>query len=68
MPFNLDDAGGDEFRRKFDITTSTLVVAMTAEGSRIRYKKLEEVWQLLGDPEGFSEYVTDRISKFLNDK
>jgi MFS superfamily sulfate permease-like transporter len=68
MPFNLDDPGGEEFNKEFDITTSTLVVARTAEDNRVRYKKLEEVWQLLGDPEGFSEYVTDRINKFLNDR
>ena len=68
MPFNLDDPGGDEFRREFDITTSTLVVARTTDDNRVQYKKLEEVWQLLGDPEGFAEYVTDEIKRFINNK
>jgi hypothetical protein len=36
-------------------------------GSHVRYKKLEEVWQLLGNSEGFSEYVKDEISKFVNE-
>ncbi|HUV63866.1 MAG TPA: nitrophenyl compound nitroreductase subunit ArsF family protein [Sedimentisphaerales bacterium] len=68
MPFNLDDPGGEEFRRDFDITASTLVVARTTDDNRIQYKKLEEVWRLLGDPEGFAEYVTNEINKFMNDK
>ena len=68
MPFNLDDPGGDEFRKEFDLTTNTLIVARTTDDNSVRYKKLEDVWRLLGDPEGFSEYVKDEISKFMNDK
>ena len=68
MPFNLDDPGGEEFEKEFDIASSTLVVAEMVNGNHVRYKKLEEVWRLLGDPAGFSEYVTDEINKFMNDK
>jgi len=68
MPFNLDDPGGEEFKREFDIATSTLVVAEKVNGNHVRYRKLEEVWHLLGDPEGFSEYVTDEINRFMNDR
>ena len=68
IPFNLDDPGGEEFKREFDITTSTLVVAKTVDGDHVEFEKLERVWQLMGDPDGFSEYVRDRINKFLNDK
>jgi hypothetical protein len=68
MPFNLDDSGGEEFEKKFDITISTLVVAKIPDNNRIKYKKLEKVWQLLGDQEDFAKYVTDEINKFMNDK
>jgi len=68
MPFNLDDPGGKEFEKEFDIAGSTLVVARTTDDNRVQYKKLEEVWQLIDDPEGFSEYVTDEINAFLKDK
>jgi hypothetical protein len=67
MPFNLDDPGGKEFEKEFEIAGSTLVVART-DDNRVQYKKLEGVWQLLGDPERFSEYVTDEIGKFVNDE
>jgi hypothetical protein len=68
MSFNLDDPKGDEFRREFDITTSTLIVAKRVDADHIEFEKLDKVWQLLGNPDGFSEYVTDRINKFLNDR
>lgn len=68
MPFNLDDPGGEEFEKEFDIAASTLIIAEMVDGNHVRYKKLEEVWHLLSDPEGFSEYVTDKVNKFMNDK
>jgi len=68
MPINLDEPGGEEFEKEFDIGISTLVVAKILDGNRIEYKKLNEVWTLLRDQEGFSEYVTDEINEFLNDK
>jgi hypothetical protein len=66
-PFNLDDKGGEELRKQFDISSNTLVLAKYSKGILIRHKKLEEVWQLVGDPERFSEYVTTEIDKFTND-
>ncbi|OHB73049.1 MAG: hypothetical protein A2Z25_06710 [Planctomycetes bacterium RBG_16_55_9] len=68
MPFNLDDPGGEEFQKEFDITYNTLVVAKTADADHVEFEKLDKVWQLQGDPDGFSEYVTNGINKFLNDR
>jgi hypothetical protein len=68
MPINLDEPGGEEFKKEFDIGISSLVVAEIVDGNCIEYKKLNEVWTLLSDQEGFSKYVRDEINKFLNDK
>lgn len=68
MPLNMDDPGNKEITEKFGIKTNTLVVAKMAYGNYIKYKKLKKVWQLIDDPEGFSEYVTDEINAFLKDK
>jgi hypothetical protein len=68
MPLNMDDPGSEELTDKFGIKTNTLVVAKMADGNYTGYKKLTKVWQLIDDPEGFSEYVTDEINVFLKDK
>jgi len=65
MPLNMDDPGSEELTEKFGIKTNTLVVAKMAEGNYTEYNKLKKVWQLIDDPEGFSEYVTDEINTFL---
>jgi len=67
MPINLDEPGGEEFKKEFDITIGTLVVAKIVGGDRIEYKKLDKVWTLLRDQEGFSKYVRDEINGFLNE-
>jgi hypothetical protein len=64
-PINLDDPGGDEFSKKFDVSVSTLVLSKMKDGNLIEYKKLEKVWQLLGDTEGFSQYITEEIIEYL---
>ena len=68
MPLNMDDTGNKEITEKFSIKTNTLVVAKMADGNYLENKKLKKVWQLIDNPEGFSEYVTDEINAFLKDK
>src|SRR4030042_420661 len=63
-PLNMEDPGSKELTEKFEIKTNTLVVAKMAGGNYTGYKKLNKVWQLIDDPEGFSEYVTDEINAF----
>jgi len=68
IPFNLDDSGGDKFEKDFDISVSTLVVAKIRDGKVTEFKKLEKVWQLVGDNQAFSKYVKSEIDEYLNDK
>jgi hypothetical protein len=67
-PMNMEDPGNKEITENFGIKTNTLVVAKMADGNYLENKKLKRVWQLIDDPEGFSEYVTDEINAFLKDK
>ena len=68
MSINVDEPGGKEFEKEFDIGISTLVLAKILDGKCKEYKKLNEVWTLVGDQEGFSKYVMDEINEFMNDK
>jgi len=68
IPFNLDDSGGDKFEKDFDISVSTLVVAKIREGKVAEFKKLEKIWQFVGDEWAFTEYVKSEIDGYLNDQ
>ena len=65
LPVNLGNSGGEAFEKEFDITISTLVLAKIQNGKYTEYKKLEKVWELLGDTEAFSQYIVNEINKYL---
>jgi len=66
-PFNLDEPGGEEFGKEFDVSASTLVLSKTKNGNHTEYKKLEKVWQLAHEPNAFDAYVKDEVKQFLNE-
>jgi hypothetical protein len=68
MPFNLDEPGSEDFKKQFDVSGSTLVIAKMQDGKVTDFKKLEKVWQLVGDNQAFSAYVVDEINGYLNGK
>jgi hypothetical protein len=65
IPFNLDEPGGKELEKEFDVSISTLVIAKMKGDNNTEYKKLEKVWDLLGDSDKFSQYITEEIKKYL---
>jgi hypothetical protein len=67
IPFNLDDPGGRDFEREFDVSVSTLVLSKTEDGNHTKYKKLEKVWDFIGDPVKFDDYVQTEVRQFLNE-
>ena len=67
VPFNLDDQGGEEFGKEFDVSASTLVLSKEKNGNRTEYKKLEKVWQLVHDTNAFDAYVKEEVKQFLNE-
>jgi hypothetical protein len=67
IPFNLDEPGGEKFEKLFDISASTLVLAKVQNGNHTEYKKLEKVWEFIGNPMKFDEYVQTEVRRFLNE-
>lgn len=67
IPYNLDDSGGEEFEKEFNVSGSTLVLAKMQDGNYTKYKKLEKVWDYINAPAKFDEYVRSELEKFLNE-
>ena len=65
MPLNLDEPSGQKLAKEFDIFGSTLVIAKMKGDNTAQYKKLEKVWDLLGNQEEFSLYVTEEVNEYL---
>lgn len=67
IPFNLDVPGGEEFEKEFDVSVSTLVLAKTEDSNHTEYKKLEKVWDFIGNPVKFDSYVQKEVKQFLDE-
>lgn len=60
--FQNDDA----LAKRFDITSSGVVVARMSGGSEVAVRKLDKVWTLVDDPSGFSAYVAGEVKALLD--
>ena len=67
IPFNLDEPGGEEMEKEFDVSVSTLVLSKMKDSNHPKYKKLEKVWDLIGEPVKFDSYIQGEVSQFLNE-
>ena len=67
LPFNLDEPGSEEFEKEFDVSASTLVLAKRQDGKHTNYKKIEKVWDFIGDPVKFDAYLQGEVETFLDE-
>ena len=50
---------------KFDVTASSIVVAVMQGNEIMEFRRLDEVWPLLEKPSEFDVYVVDAVKKAL---
>jgi hypothetical protein len=67
VPCNLDDPDAKDFQKQFDVSGSTLVLSKLDGRNDPKYKKLENVWELVGDSAKFDDYVRAEVHQFLNE-
>lgn len=63
---NLDEPENNHFAKDYGLFTKSVVVSEVREGREVRWKNLDKVWNLLGDPEEFRAYVEKEVQGFLD--
>lgn len=63
---NLDEPENNHFAKDYGLFTKSVVVSEVKEGREVRWKNLDKVWNLLGDPEEFRAYVEKEVQGFLD--
>jgi hypothetical protein len=64
---NIDDPSNEHFRNEFDLQFSSLVIAEYRDGKIVRWKNLEEIWNLANDKSKFISYVNNELNLFINE-
>ncbi len=62
---NVDEPENNHFVKDYGLFTKSVVVSEVKDGREVRWKNLDQVWQLLRDPEAFQGYVEREVNAFL---
>jgi len=62
---NVDEPENNHFVKDYGLFTKSVVVSEVKDGREVRWKNLDQVWQLLRDPEAFQGYVEREVKAFL---
>lgn len=63
---NLDEPANAHYAKDYALHTKSVVVSEVKGGFEVRWKNLDRVWHLLGDPESFQSYVEKEVQGFLD--
>ena len=62
---NVEEPANKHFIQDYKLYTKSLVVVDLADGSQVRWKNLERIWELLRDDEAFRRYVQGEVKSYL---
>ena len=62
---NVEEAGNEPFVKDFDLTMPALVLVDSFNGQRVRWMKLDRVWELVHTPPAFAQYVQEELRGYL---
>ena len=61
----VDNPENYHFIKDFQLFTKSVVLVKIRSGKQVDWKNLERVWELLGDKNAFTAYVTDEVKSFV---
>lgn len=59
---NVEDSGNEHFIRDYNLVTKSVVVAEFANGKEVKWKKLDKIWNLVGNKQQFIGYIKSEIN------
>ena len=62
---NYERPLGEPFAKTFDLDKASVVLARMKGGQVDKWKRLDEVWGLVGDKPAFAQYVREEIDRML---
>ena len=63
---DVDYLTDHKLAERFDVTSGCVVVALQRGDKVIDYRRLDRIWELKNDPEGFNDYISSAIREINN--
>jgi len=64
---NVEGKGNEHFVQEYQLYTKSVVLSFVKDGKEVKFKNLEQVWQLLRDKDKFYKYIKSETQSFLDD-
>lgn len=64
-PVNVEQTENQHFIKDYDLYMRTVVVSDVEDGSQAGWKKLDEVWYLLGNKDQFVAFIQENVRTYL---
>ena len=64
---NVDKPKNRHFIQDYKLVTKSVVISETVNGREIKWKNLEQIWQLVRNKESYLNYIRESISTFLGE-
>jgi hypothetical protein len=62
---NVEEPSNKHFIQDYKLYTKSLVVVDLVDGTQVRWKNLERIWELLREDEAFRRYVQGEVRSYL---
>ena len=64
---NVEENGNEHFANDYQLYTKSLILSMVKDGTEVKSKNLDKIWELARDKQKFIEYVTGEMNAFMKD-
>jgi len=65
---NIDKTENSHFIQDYKLVTKSVVLSEVADGKEVGWKNLDQIWQKVGDKDGYLQYIRESILNGLEGK
>jgi len=65
---NTDEPEHRHFVNDYKLYTKSVILSDIRDGTQVKWKNLDKVWRLLGNKEGFLDYIRGEVTSYLEGK
>jgi hypothetical protein len=62
---NIEVSPNEHFVNDYKLYTKSVILSDTKSGKEVNWKNLDKVWQLIGNDQGFKEYIVKEVKTVL---
>jgi hypothetical protein len=62
---NYDEPANAHFVKEYELVSSTVVATLWKDGREITWRRLDDVWDLVGDEAAFRAYIASNVNELL---